>query len=893
MASFHGRVPEFSGATDDWDIFTEQLSHYFTASGITAADKKRAVLLSTCGTIIYKLLKTLVSPDDLTSKTFDELVKLVQDHHHPQPSVIMRRFRFNTCVRQQGETVAAFVTRLRDLASHCEYGDSAKELIRDRLVCGIRNDHMQRGLLEVAKLTFEKAFEMALLHEAAEQNSRALNAPLDVHRTSTSIKHRPRPTDRTTDRATTACYRCGGRHLANDCRFRSSVCNYCKKKGHIQRVCRSRLRQTEHREGSNEREPKRDAQRRDRDRDRAHRVDDETEPPPPEPNPRQVDYNMFVVCTNRVAPFTVRVEVEGAPLWMEIDTGAALSLISKTTYSQLWSEGRAPTLEKLPIRLRTYTGEELKLVGKAVVKVCVENQEEVLDLLVVEGSGPSLLGRDWLSKIQLNWKEIHKVHTKQASLEEILTDHSNLFKDELGTIKGTSAKLHINPDTLSRLPLPDHPKDVPLPGEMVLLFETLNSSPLTAAEIRSLTDKDPLLSRVRSNVLRGWHDTDQPAMRPYQSRSSELSVQDGCLLWGSRVVIPPRGRAIFLSLLHEGHPGITRMKTLARGYVWWPSMDSELEDSVKRCSKCQEHQRLPAKAPMHPWEWPDRPWARIHVDYAGPIEGKMVLIMVDAHSRWLEALVVNSATSQTTIEKLRSVFATHRLPEVLVSDNGSVFTSAEFDEFVRRNGIKHLTSAPYHPASNGLAERAVQTVKIALKKATTGTSLETRISRFLFQYRLTPHTTTGVSPAKLLMNRRPHSRLDLLHPDVSSRVRDRQGIQKANHDCHTRQRKFVIGESVSVRNQGTGPPWLPGTITSMVCLQRCVVLLSDGRSVERHIDHMRHRVGGESTHSRSSIRPPHDEDDPGHREPAQPLTGYPTPQPRRSTRVRRPPDRLM
>ena len=806
MASFHGRVPEFSGATDDWDIFTEQLSHYFTASGITAADKKRAVLLSTCGTTIYKLLKTLVSPDELTSKTFDELVKLVQDHHHPQPSVIMRRFRFNTCVRQQGETVAAFVTRLRDLASHCEYGDSAKELIRDRLVCGIRNDHMQRGLLEVATLTFEKAFEMAQLHEAAEQNSRALNAPLDVHRTSTSIKHRPRPTDRTTDRATTACYRCGGRHLANDCRFRSSVCNYCKKKGHIQRVCRSRLRQTEHREGSNEREPTRDAQRRDRDRDRAHRVDDETEPPPPEPNPWQVDYNMFVVCTNRVAPFKVRVEVEGAPLWMEIDTGAALSLISKTTYSQLWPEGRAPTLEKSPIRLCTYTGEELKLVGKAVVKVCVDNQEEVLDLLVVEGSGPSLLGRDWLSEIQLNWKEIHKVHTKQASLEEILTDHSNLFKDELGTIKGTSAKLHINADALSRLPLPDHPKDVPLPGEMVLLFETLNSSPLTAAEIKALTDKDPLLSRVRNNVLRGWHDTDQPAMRPYQSRSSELSVQDGCLLWGSRVVIPPRGRATVLSLLHEGHPGITRMKTLARGYVWWPSMDSELEDSVKHCSKCQEHQRLPAKAPMHPWEWPDRPWARIHVDYAGPIEGKMVLIMVDAHSKWLEALVVNSATSQATIEKLRSVFATHGLPEVLVSDNGSVFTSAEFDEFVRRNGIKHLTSAPYHPASNGLAERAVQTVKIALKKATTGTSLETRISRFLFQYRLTPHTTTGVSPAELLMNRRPHSRLDLLHPDVSSRVRDCQGIQKANHDCHTHQRKFVIGESVSVRNQGTGPP---------------------------------------------------------------------------------------
>ena len=244
MASFHGRVPEFSGATDDWDIFTEQLSHYFTASGITDADKKRVVLLSTCGITVFKLLKTLVSPYDLTSRTFDELVKLVQEHHHPQLSVIMRRFRFNTCVRQQGETVAAFVARLRDLASHCEYGDSAKELIRDRLVCRIRNNHLQRSLLEVAKLTFEKAFEIAQLHEAAEKNSKALNAPVDVHRTSTLTEHHSRPTDHTTDRATIACYRCGGRHSASDCRFRSSVCNYCKKKGHIQRVCRRRFRQT-------------------------------------------------------------------------------------------------------------------------------------------------------------------------------------------------------------------------------------------------------------------------------------------------------------------------------------------------------------------------------------------------------------------------------------------------------------------------------------------------------------------------------------------------------------------------------------------------------------------------------------------------------------------------
>ena len=97
--------------------------------------------------------------------------------------------------------------------------------------------------------------------------------------------------------------------------------------------------------------------------------------------------------------------------------------------------------------------------------------------------------------------------------------------------------------------------------------------------------------------------------------------------------------------------------------------------------------------------------------------GKMFLVVANAHSKWLEVKVVNSATSQSTIQQLRSMFATHGLPEMLVTDNGSVFTSAEFQEFMQRNGVRHIKTAPYHPASNGLAERAVQTVKEALKKS--------------------------------------------------------------------------------------------------------------------------------------------------------------------------------
>ena len=121
----------------------------------------------------------------------------------------------------------------------------------------------------------------------------------------------------------------------------------------------------------------------------------------------------------------------------------------------------------------------------------------------------------------------------------------------------------------------------------------------------------------------------------------------------------------------------------------------------------------PQPAPLHPWEWPDHPCICLHIDYAGPYLKKWFLVVVDAHSKWLEVKFVNNATTINMIKHLRSLFATHGLPEMIVSDNGSVFTSIEFQDFCTKNGIKHVKSAPYHPASNGLAERTVQMYKEA------------------------------------------------------------------------------------------------------------------------------------------------------------------------------------
>jgi len=132
----------------------------------------------------------------------------------------------------------------------------------------------------------------------------------------------------------------------------------------------------------------------------------------------------------------------------------------------------------------------------------------------------------------------------------------------------------------------------------------------------------------------------------------------------------------------------------------------------------------------------------------------MFLLLIDAHSKWMEVHPLSSTSSTSIIQCLRRIFSTFGLPEVLVTNNGPNFVSKEFDAFLGRNGVKHKTSAPYHPATNGLVERAVQTFKRGIKKMTVG-SIQDKISRFLFAYRNTPQCTTGVTPAELLLGQKP------------------------------------------------------------------------------------------------------------------------------------------
>jgi len=403
---------------------------------------------------------------------------------------------------------------------------------------------------------------------------------------------------------------------------------------------------------------------------------------------------------------------------------------------------------------------------------------------------------------------------------------------------------HANADALSRLPRRD--KDKTAEDKNIFYFSAVDDLPVHASDIARSTRKDPLLSKVREITLNGWPDhIEDEALRPFFIRRTELSEEQGCVLWGRRVIVPAAHRAKLLSDLHTGHPGICRMKAFARSYVWWPHMDNDIEKTVQHCGACQSERTLPAAAPLHCWQWPARVWQRIHIDFCEK-DKQYFLVLVDSHSKWLEVVPMTTTTAVKTIDVLRNIFASQGLPEEVVSDNGPQFTSCEFKQFLRSNGIKQTLVPAYHPASNGAAERSVRTVKAALMKQVIGEevlhtnlSLQHRLANFLLMYRSTPHSVTGVPPAELFLKRQLRTRFSLLKPSLARTVEEKQLKQKTYHDkTTTKLRDLQPGDQVRVKNFREGKEkWLRATVVKRLGPVR--YLIDDGgRQRSVHIDHL-------------------------------------------------------
>jgi len=242
-------------------------------------------------------------------------------------------------------------------------------------------------------------------------------------------------------------------------------------------------------------------------------------------------------------------------------------------------------------------------------------------------------------------------------------------------------------------------------------------------------------------------------------------------------------------------------------------------------------QKSPAKAPLHRWEQPEKNFDRVHIDYAGPKNGYFFLILVDAKSKWPEVRILSKApTTESTITLLEDIFATHGYPKMMVSDNATIFTSDEFKKYCHTHGIFQSFTAPGHPATNGLAERYVQTIKSKISKMENSAApVREVVKNILLQYRATP-LQCGQSPAELYLNRQLRIRLDAILPFKPP----------ANPPTAARICEIAEGQRVQAQTfYNNAPTWSFGKIVKRLGRLHYQVRLDNGYVFKRHIDQLR------------------------------------------------------
>jgi len=418
-------------------------------------------------------------------------------------------------------------------------------------------------------------------------------------------------------------------------------------------------------------------------------------------------------------------------------------------------------------------------------------------------------------------------------------------------------------DFLSRFPVWERERldELSEQNEARIRAIQLESIELSEQVLREKTSSDSTLQLVKRFITQGWpakvDDVEAP-LRPFWHKRDELTVEDGIVMRADRLVIPASLQGAVARELHRGHPGIDGMRKNARALVWWPELDKHIEECVRHCSHCKSNRGNVAEAPLFPWDVPVAPWERLHLDFAGPFCGRMWLLGVDAYSKWPEIGSMRSATAAKTISLLRDWFARFGIPKEVVTDNGLQFTANEFEVFCAVNGIKHIRSTEYHPKTNGLAERFVQTFKHRSSYAAGEESdVDKRVANFLLSYRNTPHSTTGRSPAEALLKRRLPTKLDRMRPDPRRRMLAQQHKQKILHDKSAKQRDFETGDEVWVRaeRQYEKPPWKPGIVIAKTAALSYNVSVA-GEVKRKHADQLRPRHGALCEFSASEASKP-------------------------------------
>ena len=703
----------------DWDVYLERFTIFCSANRVKDTDKV-ASFLAVIGAMAYKRIRALCAPDLPSTRTFDQIVALLCPAARPKVTRMTARYKFHNRRQAAGESLTDFDIALRECAVDCHFAN-LQEALCDRFVLGLHDIDIQRELLNKdVDLTYDVALQTALTREAVSNEYKQLrdltlnvsgsqgetahdsgnvSQPAEVHHvkyskhgTAGQRQHYVAGSKRQMSKHVFGkCKHCGRRnHRSEDCHFRNAVCHVCKVRGHIKPVCRKA------KAGKNIYSLSANA-------DDGHSVDSASTESDGYPCHTFSVNNVHntVVQAAATKPFLIDVKVQNRKIRMELDTGSAVTVISKSEFDKF---GICRLIRPVTTILKTHTQEEIQPLGVTTVRVEYQDQTRILEMYVVNHNGPTLFGRSWLRSLKLDWQAIHSVATVSAAnegdtkhkLQEMLKKFESLFRPGIGQLKGYKAKLHMKPggcpkffkhrpmpysigekvsedidrlvhgcilspvshsewatpivpickrdgsvricgdfkvtvnphsydiqhrpaaqhknvDGLSRIPLKTGSDRISSDESEIAVFNVSQISPLpvTAREIAKETRKDPLLSKVYLYTQNGWDNCSDVStgIKPYYSRKDALTITDGVLMYGTRVVVPAKFQSRVLEVLHETHLGIVKTKALARSYVYWPLIDQQIEQHVKSCDSCALVAKNPALAPLHPWEYPSRVWS--------------------------------------------------------------------------------------------------------------------------------------------------------------------------------------------------------------------------------------------------------------------------------------------
>ena len=458
---FIGNIGEFDSSKELFENYSKRIKLWMTVNKIED-NAKVNVFLALIGPKSFELITNMCAPDDPTTKSYDDLVKLLSDYYRVPRNPITERMELRKRVQQPGESVSNYVVELKRMSRYCEYGTDLESNLRDTFVAGVRDPNVKQKLLLKKDLTWKDAQEIAISYESSKREADQVTekSMQDVNRISRQEQGRGsggggswngggnRGGKKTHTQKKTVqqqqCGRCLGAHYADKCPYKKAKCYGCQRVGHIHRACRSTMTV---KQSQNSRPSKSDK--------KTHLVSMDQEIADLE---ETLELTTLFSLENDEShgngkeshgsdkEFRATVNVEGRPITFVIDTGASISTISETTY---YTYLPGVKLQPTSAVLRSYSGDVIPVAGEIFTEIEYEGHKLNVKFVVVKGSKVALLGRDLLRKMRLNWQEIFEINATedqefQEKIARIKRKHGNVFgHGKKDTVKKESEKVNV------------------------------------------------------------------------------------------------------------------------------------------------------------------------------------------------------------------------------------------------------------------------------------------------------------------------------------------------------------------------------------------------------------------------------------------------------------------